>query len=250
MTNPSFDTILQTMYYKGIDNASTAKALKEQVKSGIDGILTFVDSFNNAVSSINQNGDLSTQGRASALLAQSTKSISALDALTKPLLASLNASMVSSTNALRKAASGADATLITELRAVEARAAFANIDNLNRPVRYIQLCESGEDDASCIAVENASQFAPLLDADTIELGRTVRGARSLPDMAQELHSAIELHTILAASAASAKRNMKLGKTLDPLQIAAMGGGYPIDDEGEDVPDALDAVNNAVSNIYS
>lgn len=250
MTSPLFDTILQNMYYKGIDKANAVKAQKEQIKSGIDGIFSIGASFEKTVSNINQNENLSAQGRVSALLAQSTKSIAALDALIKPLLASLDESIVSCTNSLRKAASGADATLITELRAVEARAAFAaNFDNLLGPSKYLQLCEEGTDDASCVAIENASLFAPLLKADVIELGRATRGARALPDQAQELESAVEMRAILAASAASAKRNMKLGKTLDPLQIAAMGSGYPIDDEGDDVPDALDAASNAVSDIY-
>lgn len=248
MTNPSLDTIMQTMYYKGVDASNASKTKKEEVLSGINGILAIGASFDKAISNINQNGDLSAQGRASALLAQSTKSIGQLDALTKPLLASLDGSIASCTNALRKAAGGTDGTLISELRAVEARAAFATITDLTRPTTYLQLCEAGTDDASCIAVENASLFAPLLKPDVVELGRATRGARQLPDAAQELENCLYLRTTLAASAASARRNMNLGRTNDPLVIAAKGG-YPIDDEGNDVSDALDVVNNAVATIY-
>lgn len=95
-------------------------------------------------------------------------------------------------------------------------------DPLLRPMKYLALCESAEDDAACLAVENGSAFAPLLAPEVIEQGRSVRGARALPDQAAALDVAQDLRALLASAVAAARRHMSVGPTRDPLLVANLG----------------------------
>jgi len=237
--------IAQNLYWKNIDSIALSDHLKEQAKSQVASVAAIEEAFTTAIAKINADGNLSVQGRANAQLQQSKKSLADLAKMTDPTLVLLNNTIFACEKALRKASSGADSSVVSELRAIEARGAFALVEPLMRESVYIQLCESGLDDAACLAVENACAFAPLLSANVIEHGKAIRGARILPDQAIELDAAIELRSILTASISAAKRSMKLGVTNDPMQIAAMGN-FPIDEE---LPDALDAVDDAVNALF-
>jgi hypothetical protein len=192
----------------------------------VAGVAGVQDAYDAAVVTINTNGDLSAQGRASALLGAGKHGLDKLASMTTPTLAALDAQIVGHARALRRAAAGPDATMVTELRAVEVRGIFGQIDPLLQPAKYLALCESGEDDAACVAIESASALAPLLPAAVMELGRSVRGARALPDQATALDVAQDLRALLVASVAAARRHMSVGPTLDPLLVANLGA-YPI-----------------------
>lgn len=215
-------SILQGIYWQQLDRMNMTQAERDTAKSNIAAVGAIQDQYDAAASAINQNGDLSAQGRASALLANSKRSLDALDALAKPNLAALDAQILSHTRALRKAASGPDATGVTELRAIETRAAFAQIDPLLQPMKYLELCANGEDDAACLAVENASSFAPLLNADTIEQGRALRGARQLPDQARELEVVEDLRDMLASAVATTRRHLSLNPINGGFLVAPLG----------------------------
>jgi hypothetical protein len=215
-------SILQSIYWQILDRTNMNEAEREKAKSNLAAVAAIQDTFDASVSAINQNGDLSAQGRANALLAASKRAVDALDAITKSSLGALDAQIQSHSRALRRAASGPDATAVTEMRAVETRAAFAAIDPLLQPAQYLALCANGEDDAACLAVENANAFAPLLAADVIEKGRALRGARSLPDQARELEVVEDLRGMLASAIATTRRHVTLSPLLDPLQVAPLG----------------------------
>lgn len=213
-------SILQNLYWDNLNDLAMAQADREAAQAQVAGVAAVMDRFDASTSAIHQNGDLSAQGRASALLAAGKRSLEQLASLTTPTLASLDAQIVSLSRALRSAASGPEATMVTELRAIETRAAFGQLDPLFQPGNYLALCASGEDDAACVAVENAGGFAPLLPADVIEQGRTIRGARVLPDQAAGLDTATELRALLQASVAAARRHMSVTTSGgDPLQVA-------------------------------
>lgn len=234
-TSPTLKSpsILQSMYWNNLENLNMAQADRDRAQATVAGVAAVQDAFDVAVVSINQNGDLSAQGRASALLAASKRALGQLAAQTAPVLAALDAQIVACARALRSAANGHDVTsLSTEIRAVEARAAFAQIDPLLRPTTYLTLCANGEDDAACIAVENSSGFAPLLAPAVVEQGRAVRGARELPDQAGALDTAQDLRALLAASVAAVRRHVSLGPTADPLQVASLGA-YPINQTNDE-----------------
>jgi hypothetical protein len=224
MTTPALasPSVLQAIWWQQFERMNMTEAEREKAKSNVAAVAVIQDTFDAACSTINQNGDLSAQGRANALMAASKRALDALDALAKPNLAALDAQIVSASRALRRAAAGPDATAVTEIRAVETRALFAQVDPLLQPVTYLELCANGEDDAACVAVENASAFAPLLAADTIEKGRALRGARSLPDQAHELEVAQDLRALLAAAVATTRKHVTLSPLVDPLQIAPLG----------------------------
>lgn len=220
-------SILQNIFWAQADKMHLTQSERDTARANITAVAAIQDKFDAAASQINQNGDLSAQGRASALLANSKRSLDALDALAKPSLAALDAQILSASRALRQAASGPDATAVTELRAIETRAAFAQIDPLLQPMQYLELCANGEDDSACIAVENSSAFASLLDAETIEKGRALRGARNLPNQARELEVAQDLRAMLASVVASTRKHMTIAPTLDPFILAPLG---PTDDD--------------------
>lgn len=222
-------SILQSLFWSDLEKMNMTQTDRDAAKAQVAGVAAVQDSFDAAVVSINTNGDLSAQGRASALLAMGKRGQEQLTALTTPTLAALDNQIVGLSRALRRAATGPDATMVTELRAVETRAAFDQFDPLLRPMKYLTLCVSGEDDAACVAVENGSAFAPLLAPEVIEQGRTLRGARALPDQAAGLDVAQDLRALLASAVAAARRHMSVGPTLDPLQVANLGD-YPIADD--------------------
>jgi hypothetical protein len=215
-------SVLQAIWWAQFERMNLTEAEREQAKANITAVAGIQDSFDAAVSAINQNGDLSAQGRASHLLAASKRAVDALDAIAKSSLAALDAQIVSHTRALRQAAKGPDATAVTELRAVETRALFAQVDPLLQPMQYLELCANGEDDAACLAVENAPGFAPLLNAETVEKGRALRGARQLPDQARALEVVEDLRGMLASAIATTRRHVTLSPLVDPLQVAPLG----------------------------
>jgi hypothetical protein len=226
-------SILQNLFWSNLNDINMAQADRDAAKAQVAAVAGVQDAYDAAVVTINTNGDLSAQGRASALLAAGKRGLKQLTALTTPTLSALDAQIVGHSRALRRAAAGPEATMVTELRAAEVRAAFGQFDPLLRPARYLALCAEGHDDAACVAIECASALAPLLAAETTEQGRSIRSARTLPDQASALDVAQDLRALLVASVAAARRHMSVGGTLDPLQVANLGA-YPItgdDDTG-------------------
>lgn len=223
-SNPAASSyLLQNIHWAMADKMDLTLAERQQAKDAIGAVAAIQDRFDSECSAINCNGDLSAQGRASALLAASKRAGDALDQIVKTSIAALDAQVVSASRALRKAASGPDSNAVTEMRAVEARAAFAQIDPIMRPGEYLSRCADGTADADCIAVENSSAWAPLLDAETVEKGIALRGARSLPDAARELEVAQDLRAMLASVVATTRRHVTLGPLLpDALQVAPLG----------------------------
>ena len=214
--------ILQNLYWT---EATKITADAEAIKTAqalISGVAAVMDAYDADVVVVNADGNLSAQGRASSLKSVSAIALKQLSILTDPTLQSLAKQIVSASKVLRQAASGPDATVVSELRAQEARAAFANIDPLFQPSSYLTLCVGGEDDGSCVAVENGTGFAQLLNADVIEQGRVIRGARVLPDAAAALNTATELRALLIASVGAARRAMTVAGMNDPLLIASVG----------------------------
>lgn len=216
-------SIMQDIFWARADKMNLTQSERDTARANITAVAAIQDQFDAAVSAANRNGDLSAQGRANALLAASQRAVGALDAIVKSSVGALDAQVASASRALRKAASGPDATAVTELRAIEAREAFSQVDPLMRPQLYLSHCADGTADADCIAVENASAWAPLLDDSTIEQGRALRGARNLPDQARELEVAQDLRAVLASVIATTRRHVSLGPLLpDPLQVAPLG----------------------------
>ena len=118
-------SILQAIWFSQFEKMNLTESERATAKANISAVAAIQDSFDAATSAIHQNGDLSAQGRASALLATSKRSLDALDALAKPNLAALDAQIVSHSRALRQAAKGPEATTVTELMEV------ANMDSPN-----------------------------------------------------------------------------------------------------------------------
>jgi hypothetical protein len=232
MTNAlASNSILQNLYFDNLAKMNMAAADRAQAQSLVASVAAVMDAFDRDAVAINGDGDRSAQGRASALVALSKMALGQLAALTAPTMAALDAQIVGHGRALRQAAAGPDASAITELRAVEARAAFGQVDHLMRPGQYLALCQSGADDQACAAVEN-NPFVSLLPPDVIEAGRAVRAARALPDQAKALDTASDLRTLLVASTAAARRHMSLGALVDPLQVASLTEAQ-IDDQGDE-----------------
>lgn len=194
-------SILQNLYWDNLNKLNMAQADRDAAKAQVAGVAAVMDRYDASVVTVNTNGDLSAQGRASALLAAGKRGLDQLASLTAPTLASLDEQIVSLSRALRRAASGPDATLVTELRAIETRAAFGQLDPLFQQGNYLALCGNGLNDAACIAIEQTGAFAPSPAADVLD-------------------TASDLRALLLAAVATARKHMSVAVTGgDPMQVA-------------------------------
>ena len=225
MTTLGSSQIIQNAYWDSLEKMSLDVADRERAQNNIAFIARQLDQYDAAVSEINQNGDLSAKGRAAAILAKSDFYLKAMEAQTSTVLAALTAQIGSSNAKLNQAASGPDASVISEMRAQEVRAWFVQIEPILRPQEYQKLIRAGNI-AAAIAIENAPA-EPLLDMETIAEGRAARAARLMPNEAFSHQSATDVKDLLSSSLRFARKHFSLGVTADPLQVAA-AGGYPID----------------------
>ena len=213
--------ILQNAYFDSLFKMRVEVADREKAQGYIAGSAKLCDDFDEVISSINQNGDLSAQGRASAIMGKSADFIKRLDTLTAGVLASLATQIAEHQAALNRASNGSqEVTVINELRAIEVRAQFADVDPIMRPTEYQKLIAAGNV-AACLALEN-SPYLPLLDADVIEEGRANRAALQNPERFAGLESARNIKDLLTDSIRFARKHLDLAPTGDGLQIAARG----------------------------
>lgn len=114
--------ILQNAYFDSLFKMRVEVADREKAQGYIAGIAKLCDDFDAVISSINQNNDLSAQGRAKAIMDKSADFIKRLDTLTAGVLASLSTQIAEHQSALNRASNGGqEATVINELRAQEVR---------------------------------------------------------------------------------------------------------------------------------
>jgi hypothetical protein len=221
----SGSNIMQLALLKSLEKMNLQQADLDKAQSQISAIGLMLDAYDNAISLIHQNGDLSAQGRASQILAISADYLKRLDLLTAGTLTTLASQIKADNNALALAVKGADATLISELRAQEIRKLFGEIIDLMRPSVYQKLIRDGNYEA-VIAIERAP-LTPLLPEDIIDEGQAERAALVLPERVNARDAAISMLDALTTSARFAKKHMTLARTNDPLNIAP-AGDYPID----------------------
>lgn len=213
--------ILQNAYFDSLFRQNLETADREAGQAHVAAVAKLLDSYDGAISLINQNGDLSAQGRASQILATSKSYMEKLSALTDSVLEGLSKQVSDNKAALVQAARGPDATMVNELRAREVRELFSQVDPILRPTEYQKLLASSNY-AACIAIEQAP-FMPLLDDAVIAEGQAHRGEQALPGRAYALTAAQAIKDILSDSVRFARRHMTLAPTNDPLQVAAIGG---------------------------
>ena len=218
--------IMQMALLKSLEKMNLQQADLEKGQGQVKAIGLLLDNYDQAISKINKNGDLSAQGRVTQILATSTDYLKRLDTLTTGTMSTLASQIKADSSVLTLAAKGPDATLISELRAQEIRREFADIDYIMRTSVYEKLIRDGNYEA-VIAIERAP-LTPLLDADTIAQGQAERAALQLPDRANARDAAVSMLDVLTTSVRFAKKHLTLAPTADPLVLAA-AGGYPIDD---------------------
>jgi hypothetical protein len=217
MTTLGSSQILQNGYWSQMEQMSLDANIREQGQSNIAFIAKLLDQYDDAVSQINQNGDLSAKGRASEIMAKSKLFFALLKEQTDAVMAGLTAQISSNSKALEQAARGPDATVVNELRAREVREWFATVDPILRPSLYEKLIREGNT-AAALAIECAPGLA-LLDLQTITEGRELRSSTLMPKEAFVKQSAIEIKDILTASIRFAVKHLSVGTTNDPLQLA-------------------------------
>lgn len=221
MNQLNSSNVLQNAYFDSLFKMRVEVADREKAQGYIAAIAKLCDDFDAVLLSINQNGDLSAQGRASAITTKSADFIKRLDTLTAGVLTSLATQISEHQSVLNRSANGGqESTMVSELRAQETRAQFADVDPIMRPTAYLKMIAAGNV-AACLAVENAP-YVPLLDAQVIEEGRANRAALANPERFAGLESARNIKDLLADSIRFARKHLDLAATLDPLQIAARG----------------------------
>ena len=221
--------VMQLALLKSLEKMNLQQADLDNATGQVKAIGLMLDNYDQAISNINQNGDLSAQGRAAQIMATSADYLKRLDTLTTGTLATLASQIKANSAALTLAAKGPDATLVSELRAQEIRTQFAGIDPLMRPTTYLKLISDGNFEA-VVAIERAP-LTPLLPDDVIQAGQAERAALKLPDRANARDAAIAMLDVLTTSARFAKKHLTLAPTADPLVLAA-AGGYQIDGNEE------------------
>lgn len=217
--------IMQNAYWSALEQMDLDASDRERGQTNIAFIANLLDQYDAAVSAINQNPDLSAQGRASAILAKSKSYLQQMETQTGAVMAALNAQINSASAKLVQAAMGPDASVIGELRAQEVRAWFAQVEDILRPSVYQKLIADGNTTAA-IAIENTPGL-PLIDPSVIADGKAQRSNTLLPKEAYGKQSATEIRDVLTGSIRFARKHLTMATTLDPLQVAP-AGDYAID----------------------
>lgn len=226
MTTLGSSNIMQSAFYDSVFKMKLEAADREKAQSNIAFVAKLLDQYDAAISGINQNGDLSSQGRVKAIMDTTARYLKNLEDQTSSVLAGLAQTIRESASALAQASRGADASVVSEMRAQEVRAWFVQIDDILRPQEYQKLIHAGNTLAAR-AIEDAPG-APLLPADVVAEGQATRAANALPDRAYAKTAAEAISDLLTSSVRFARQHLNVAPTLDPLQVAA-AGGYPIDD---------------------
>jgi hypothetical protein len=225
MTQLGSSQIFQNGFWEAASRMELEAADREKAQNNIAFIERLLDDYDNAISAINKNGDLSSQGRVKSVLDTSTRYLKKLDDQTSAVLAGLAETIRSSTSSLAQASRGAEATTVSELRAQEVRVWFSGLVDILRPQEYEKLISAGNVMAAR-AIEDAP--IPLLPADVIAGGQATRAATNLPDVAYAKTAAETVSDLLTTSLRFAKKHLTLAPTNDPLLLAA-AGAYPIDE---------------------
>lgn len=226
LTQLGSSQVLQNGFWDAAMRMELEQVDRDKATSNIAFVAKLLDDYDAAVSVINQNSDLSAQGRVKAILDTSARYQKNLEDQTGGVLAGLAQTIRESASALSQASRGADATVVSELRAQEVRAWFSQVDELLKPNEYQNFIRAGNT-AAARAIEESP--IPLLAADVIAEGQANRAATLLPDRAYAKTAAEAISDLLTTSLRFARKHLTVGTTLDPLQMAA-AGGYPIDGE--------------------
>lgn len=198
-TTYSNSDLKQQMVWMQIDAANLNADKEKRIKDVIQAVFSSIDGYQGQIAEIEADPDLSLAGKRSRTDAAGKRVLHQVTALSTPVLTELDADVQRLNQALARAAAGeADDASRTMLK-IEARQLAAQIDPLLLETQYLMLCETGEDQLSCQAIEEAPAFGRLLRAETLERGRIIRAAHLHPDQAESLRQAKESRALLAAA---------------------------------------------------
>lgn len=189
----------QQMHWMQVDSARLSAAKEKRIKDIIQAVFSAVDGYVGDIAEIESDADLSLMGKRSRTEAAGARALGIVTTLTKPALAELDADIMRLDQALSRAADGAADDVARTMLKIEARQLAAQIDPLLLETQYLALCESGDDNLTCEAIEQAPAIGRMLRAETLQAGRVIRGAKLHPDQAEALRQAREARSILGGA---------------------------------------------------
>jgi hypothetical protein len=209
-TTYSNSDLKQQMYWMQVDSARLSADKGKHIKDIIQAVFGAIDAYAGEIAVIEADPDLSLSGKRSRTDAAGKRVAGIVSELSKPALAELNADILRLTHALSRAAAGEADDASRTLLKIEARQLAAQIDPLLLQTQYMALCESGDDNLTCEAIEQAPVIGRMLSAETLAAGRVIRAAKLHPDQAEALRQAQEARAILASAVEQVKAMLGQG----------------------------------------
>ncbi|TFW10036.1 hypothetical protein E4K72_02985 [Oxalobacteraceae bacterium OM1] len=207
-----------------MDLAELEAQRAQDLKDAIQGIYGAVSSYFDTKTAIDGDPELTATGKANRLATAAKTANARIDGLSKNMLADLTAEVQRLTVALERANAISSTDTVAELKMQEVRRiAYAMIDDgqdLTLRSTYQQLCMSGSDELSCIALEQAPMIRPILTAAQIAEGRAWRNMKLRPDKTKALDDAISARDILGSAVAQAQRQINPMPSLEQMMAAA------------------------------
>lgn len=220
MTQLGSNQIIQNAHWNLLETSAMDAGTREQGQASIARIAQTLDDFDADISAIQQNPELSAQGRVKAMSNKSTSYLTRLNDQTGATLAALQLQINTLNKSLAQAAKGPDASVVSEIRAQEVRREFSQVTDILRPTEYFKLISTGNT-AAALAIENAPG-TPLIDAQIMAEGQAQRAQALLPEAAYKKDGVTLIFDALTACVRAAKKHLGLSPLVDPLQMAPTG----------------------------
>lgn len=214
-------SLIQSLMFEELVEERLQQDRLDQARGMLDTLTETVAKFKQSESAARQNGELSAIGVERAIVAAHDVAMKKIAAI-ETLIASLDADAALMQESMLRSLVGTPDSAVAELRKHEARADFRQISDLMQPMSYLSLCQSGRDDLACQAIEEASGFSPLLNAETIAKGRALRASRITPDKAEALREITVIVNVASRAVGHAKRDVALGFGNDSIARQASG----------------------------
>ena len=214
--------IIQQSWFDEMEASALNEVLIEDAKRNLKRIADVVDDHRSTSAHINADADLSGKGRANRLGELANESAERLERIVANQLNDLDRAIGDLQDKVRPQSPASDPVL-EHLREREIRDQLRTMDAIEVIGLYLDLAQSGRDDATMRAIEDAPAAFPLIsDSAVLEQGKRARGVRQSPTVAGELAVLKRLRATLESARDTARASLGLPLD-DPVSLMAKAG---------------------------